>query len=109
MKFVTAKFFYTDGRIVTITSNIAQFNKLNGDISFQNDVKMVDNQKNKLISENLDMITSENHVKAYNNVKLTTYNGQFVIADKILFDSITKAFKISMHNDENNIKMKIIK
>ncbi len=109
MKFVTAKFYYTDGRIITITSNKGQFNKFSGDISFQNDIKMIDNQENKLTSENLDMFVSKNHVEAYNDVKLTTYSGQFVVADKILFDSITKAFKISMFSKDDNIKMKLIK
>ena len=109
MEFVTAKFYYKDGRIVIITSDIGQFNKSNGDISFQKNIKMVDNVKNELTSENLDMLISKNYIAAYNDVKLVTGDGQFVIADRILFDSIKKSFKISMHNKDNNIKMKLVK
>ena len=70
---------------------------------------MIDSEENKLTSKNLDMLVSENYASAYNNVKLTTLNGQFVIADKIKFDAIKKIFKISMLDVGKKIKLKLIK
>ena len=70
---------------------------------------MVDSEENKLTSKNLDMLVSENYASAYNDVKLTTLNGQFVIADKIKFDAIKKIFKISMLDVGKKIKLKLIK
>ena len=109
MTLITATFLYKDGRTVIVTSDEGQFNKRNGDIKFRENVKMIDNEENKLTSKNLDMLVSENYASAYNNVKLTTLNGQFVIADKIKFDAIKKIFKISMLDVGKKIKLKLIK
>ena len=78
-------------------------------IPFEKNVKMIDSEYNKLTSENLDMLISEDYAAAYDNVTLTTMNGQFVIADKIKFDSIKKTFKISMLEKDKKIKVKLIK
>jgi len=109
MTLITATFRYKDGRTVIVTSDRGQFNKINGDIKFRENVKMVDSEENKLTSKNLDMLVSENYASAYNDVKLTTLNGQFVIADKIKFDAIKKIFKISMLDVGKKIKLKLIK
>ena len=93
MTVITATFHYKDGRTVIVTSDRGRFNKRNGDIKFRENVKMVDSEENKLTSKNLDMLVSENYASAYNDVKLTTLNGQFVIADKIKFDAIKKYLK----------------
>ena len=109
MTLITATFHYKDGRTVIVTSDRGRFNKRNGDIKFRENVKMVDSEENKLTSKNLDMLVSENYASAYNNVKLTTLNGQFVIADKIKFDAIKKIFKISMLDVGKKIKLKLVK
>ena len=109
MTLITATFHYKDGRTVIVTSDRGRFNKRNGDIKFRENVKMVDSEENKLTSKNLDMLVSENYASAYNDVKLTTLNGQFVIADKIKFDAIKKIFKISMLDVGKKIKLKLIK
>ena len=106
---IIAKYYFKDGRIIVITSNAGEFNKLNGDISFQKNIKMVDSDENKLTAENLDMLISKNYATAYNNVKVFTNNGQFLITDKIFFDAQKKTFKISMFEKKEKVKMKLIK
>ena len=108
MQFITAKFYYKNGRVVIITSDLGEFNKINGDIRFKKNIKMTDSDDNKLTSENLDMLVSENYASAYNNVELKTPDGHFVIADKILFDGEKKSFKISMFDTNKNVKVKLI-
>ena len=109
MTSVRATFSYKDGRIVVITSYEAKFNKFSGDISFKKNVQMIDSDENKLTSQNLDMLISKNHAAAYEDVKLFTKNGQFLITDKIIFDAIKKTFKISMLEKEKKVKLKLIK
>ena len=109
MNTITARYYYKNGRIVVVTSDNALFNKVTGDIRFQNNIKMIDSDENKLTSENLDMLVEQNYAAAYNNVVLKTKDGQSVIADKIYFDSENKIFKVSMNNKNRNVKMKLIK
>ena len=70
---------------------------------------MTDSDNNRLTSENLDMLMSENYAAAYNNAELLTIDGQFILADKIMFDSTKKIFKISMLEKDKKIKAKLIK
>ena len=109
LEFVKVTFYYNDGRVVVITSNKGRFNKINGDLNFKENVKMIDSDNNRLTSENLDMLMSENYAAAYNNAKLLTIDGQFILADKIMFDSTKKIFKISMLEKDKKIKAKLIK
>ena len=109
MTSVRATFNYKDGRIVVITGDEAKFNKFSGDISFKKNVQMIDSDGNKLTAQNLDVLISKNHVAAYEDVKLFTKNGQFLITDKVIFDAIKKTFKISMLEKEKKVKLKLIK
>jgi len=109
MTFVTAKYHYKDGRTITITSNEGLFNKVNGDINFKENVEMIDGDNNKLTSDNLDMLVTKDYAIAYNEVKVLTNNGQFVFADQVKFDAIKKTLKISMVQENEKVKLKLIK
>lgn len=109
MKFIKTTFSFKDGRIVVITGDEGQFNKLSGDIRFQKNVKMIDSEKNTLTSENLDMLVSKNYMTAYVDVKFSTIDGQFLTTDKLFFDVTKKTFKISMFDYDKKVKLKLIK
>jgi len=98
--------FLKDERTVNIISDKGRYNKVTHDCFFEENVKATDGET-KIFAENLDLLATENFVKAYNNVKLNHPMGGFV-ADKIDYDLETKHFKASMFNDET-VKMKIIK
>ena len=54
------------------------------------------------------MIASEEYAKAYNNVEIFTYDGQTIVADQIKVDAVENTLKVSMFNDEEKIKLKLI-
>ena len=105
---IYAEYYFKGGRVVKITSDFAKFNKFNGDISFQDNIKMIDGDNNKLTAENLDMLISEDYASAYDDVIILTKDGQFLNADRIFFDVIKKTFKISMFSKNEKIKVKLI-
>ena len=108
MTYITAKYYYEDGGIITITSDEGLFNKNTGDINFIKNVKMIDQENNILTSDNLDMMATEEYANAYNNVEVFTYDGQTIVADQIKVDAVEKTLKVSMFNNEEKIKMKLI-
>ena len=101
MTTVVAYFFYKDGRIVTITSDEAIYNKVTNDMFFHINVKMVESE-NVLLADNIDVVSSENFVKAYNNIKFS--NGQnLMFADQMHIDLSKKTSDISMYGDKKVI------
>jgi LPS export ABC transporter protein LptC len=108
MSFVTAKYYYKNNRTIIITGDEGKLNKINGDLNFKKNVKMVDNNNNKLTANYLDMIASEDYVIAYNSVKVLTNEGESVLADRIKFDAIKNTLKISMLEQDEQIKIKLI-
>ena len=108
MTYITAKYYYEDGGTITITSDEGLFNKNTGDINFVKNVKMIDQENNILTSDNLDMMATEEYANAYNNVEVFTYDGQTIVADQIKVDAVEKTLKVSMFNNEEKIKMKLI-
>ena len=97
--------YLKDGRIVNIISDRGKYNKITHDCFFEENVKATDGET-KIFAENLDLLATENFIKAYNNVKLNHPMG-LIIADKIDYDFETKNFKISMFDDKA-VKMKVI-
>ena len=95
-----------DGRIIIITSDNGSYNKVSYDCFFENNVKAVDGETT-VLSENLDLITTEDFAMAYNDVFLTNDKGS-LRADKIHYDFETKYYHVSMFNDEK-VKIKLIK
>ena len=65
---------------------------------------MVTELNNKITSENLDLIMSENLITIYNNVK---YNGEkgFLIADKVDIDILRNTSNIFMFDKKNKVKV----
>ena len=59
-----------DGRVIIITSDKGIYNKISYDCFFENNVKATDGETT-VIAENLDLISTENTAKVYNNVFLT--------------------------------------
>ena len=97
-----------DGRIIIITSDNGSYNKVSYDCFFENNVKAVDGETT-VLSENLDLLASEDTAAVYNNVFLTNDKGS-LRADKVHYDFLEKYYKISMFDDKNNkVKIKFIK
>ena len=94
-----------DGRIVNITSNKGEYNKITYDCFFENNVKAADGET-EIFSENLDLLATKNSVEIYNNVILNYTTGS-LRADKIDYNFETKYFKVSMF-DEKAVKVKVI-
>ena len=108
MTYITAKYYYEDRGDITITSDEGLFNKNNGNINFEINVKMIDQENNILTADNLDMMATEEYANAYNNVEVLTHDGQTIVADQIKIDAIEKTLKISMFGNEKKIKLKLI-
>ena len=98
--------YLNDGRVVVITSETGKYNKSTYDCYFVSNVRATDGET-KIFAENLDLLATDNSVKAYNNVIMNNPTGT-LRADKVDYDFETKYFKISMF-DDSLIKMKVIK
>ena len=94
-----------DGRIIVITSDKGKYNKVTYDCYFEVNVKATDGGT-ILLSDNLDLVASDDIVSIYNNVRLNNDNGS-LIADKIDYDFETKYYKVSMFDDKR-VKVKLI-
>ena len=95
-----------DGRNIVITSDKGIYNKNTYDCYFQDNVKATDGET-ILLSENIDLLASQDTAVIYNNVILTDDRG-YLLADKVDYDFETKYYNISMFNDKR-IKVKLIK
>ena len=106
MEIVNAYFYLKDGRVVTVTSLFATYNRETNDIFFKDEV-IIDDGESQLYSDNLDIVTSSNFVKAYNSVRFSE-NANWMVADKIEIDLSKKISTISMYTDEQ-VKIKLKK
>ena len=95
-----------DGRVIIITSDKGQYNKVTYDCFFENNVKAIDG-KTTVLAENLDLLATEDSATVYNNVFLTNDEGS-LRADKIYYDFETKYYQVSMFSDKK-VKIKLIK
>ena len=102
---MNVKIHMTDGRIVVITSDSGRYNKSTYDCFFENNVKATDGET-VILSENLDLLSSDESATAYNDVILTNENGSLQ-ADKVDYNFETKYYKISMY-DNKKVKVKLI-
>ena len=94
-----------DGKAVIITGDKGKYNKETYDILVEGNVKASDNNT-IILSENLDLLASEDFVSIYNNVVLTNDDGS-LRADKINYDFENKQYKISMFSDKK-VKIRLI-
>ena len=98
--------YLTDGRIVNIISDQGTYNKVTYDCYFEKNVKATDGDT-VISSENLDLLATKNSVEIYNSVKLNYPTGSLA-ADKVNYDFETKYFKVSMFDDNETIKMRVV-
>ena len=100
---VLATIYLTDSSPVKITSKHANYNKINHETSFFENVK-VTHLIHKATSENLDISFKDNVASMYNNI---VYNkpGTNLKADRLEIDLITKNSKIFMDNKTEKIKI----
>ena len=101
---MNATIYMNDGRVITITSDIGRYNKMNYDCYFEKNVKAQDH-KTLILSDNLDLLSTEDYASVYNNVILKSDNGSLK-ADKINYNFDTELYEISMF-DDNSVKIKI--
>ena len=105
MTFMKAIIEMNDGRTIIITSDRGKYNKSTYDSYFEGNVKLTDG-KTIVLSENLDLLASEDYAYIYNDVSITNENG-FLLADKIDYNFETEKYNISMFNNDK-VKAKII-
>ena len=93
------------GRIINIISDSGSYNKSTYDCFFEKNVKAMDG-KTIILSENLDLLASEDIATIYNNVRLNSDKGSLQ-ADKIEYNFEKKFYRISMF-DDTRVKIKLI-
>ena len=100
---VVATIYLVDSSPVKITSKYANYDKINHETSFFENVK-VTHLIHKATSENLDISFKDNMASMYNNI---VYNkpGTKLKADRLEIDLITKNSKIFMDNKTEKIKI----
>ena len=100
---VVATIYLVDSSPVKITSKYANYNKINHETNFFENVK-VTHLIHKATSENLDISFNDNIASMYNNI---VYNkpGTNLKADRLEIDLITKNSKIFMDNKTEKIKI----
>ena len=97
--------YMNDGRIVIVTSDKGKYNKVTYDSFFIGNVKATDGEI-VILSENLNLLATENFASIFNNVVLTTDENS-LRADKIDYDFMTKRYHVSMFGNEK-VKIKIV-
>ena len=93
------------GKIINITSDSGSYNKATYDCFFEKNVRATDG-KTVILSENLDLIASEDIATIYNNVRLNSDKG-LLQADKVEYNFEKKFYRISMF-DDTRVKIKLI-
>ena len=103
MSKVNAKIILLDGSIVYISSLKAEYNTVNYDTKFLNDIKL-NFLENDINCNNLNIFFKDNLLEAYNNL---IYKNLDIIlsADKIEIDLLTKHSKI-FNFDDTKVKIK---
>jgi len=95
----------TDGRNIIITGNKGKYNKVTYDCYLENNVLASDGET-EILSDNLNLLSSNDSASIYNNVVVNSKNGQ-LRADKVDYNFESKYYKISMFDNEK-IKIKLI-
>mgnify|MGYP001461625462 FL=1 len=100
---VVATIYLVGSSPLKITSNYANYNKINHETNFFENVN-VTHLIHKATSENLDISFNDNLASMYNNI---VYNkpGTNLKADRLEIDLITKNSKIFMDNKTEKIKI----
>ena len=100
---VNAVMNFNNGTSVYLNSENANYNSLDNDTNFINDVELI-YLDHKIIADNMDVFFKNSKLEAYNNLVYSNSDID-VLADKVQIDLITKDTKIFMFN---NKKVKVI-
>jgi hypothetical protein len=98
--------YMNDGRIIVITSDKGEYNKVTFDCFFIDNVEASD-EGTVIRAQNLDLLATSDTATVYNDVVLINESGSLK-ADKVKYDFETRYYHISMFNNEK-IKMKLIR
>lgn len=105
MDLMIVNLYIDDGRVVVITSDKGNYNKITYDCFFEYNVKAEDGET-VITSENLELLSSKDFAKIYNNVLITNKSGMLK-ADQVNYDFKTRQYNVSMFNNEK-VKVKLI-
>ena len=97
--------YMNDGSIVNIQSDKGNYNKITYDCFFEDNV-VATHEETVVYSDNLDLLSSEDLVRVYNNVLLTDKKSS-LRADNIDYDFEKKLYQISRYSDKQ-VKIKIV-
>ena len=100
---VVATIKLNDSNPVRIVSKFANYNKINHETNFFEDVELT-YAEHTTISQNLDLSFKNNFISMYNNIVYKKPN-TMLTADRLEIDLITKNSKIFMDNKSEKIKI----
>ena len=81
----------TDGRNIIITGDKGKYNKVTYDCYLENNVLAFDGET-EILSDNLNLLSSNDSASIYNNVVVNSKNGQ-LRADKVDYNFESKYYK----------------
>ena len=88
---------------IIISSNYAEYNSVNLDTKFKGNVK-VNYEDNELLSQNVDLLLTDNLIKIYNNVFFNNKNLKSN-ADRIQYNISNDKAVIDMYDKSNKIEI----
>ena len=105
MKNVKVTIEMNDNRTIVIYADNGTYIKSTYDIYLRNSINASDGET-EILSDNLNLLSTEDSASIYNNVVVNNKNGQLK-ADKVDYNFESKYYKVSMFKDER-IKIKLI-
>ena len=96
----------SDNRIVVITSDKGSYNKIKYDCFFEENVKATDG-KTTILSQNLDLLASNDKAIVFNDVILTNDKSSLE-ADKIEYNFISNQYRVSMFKKNEKVNIKLV-
>mgnify|MGYP001166890472 CR=1 FL=1 len=100
---VMAKIIQKNDEIIFINSSVADYNKINNDTIFKEDVNVKYGDQS-IDADTINLNFSKNLINIEDNVYYQNNNAK-VNADKIEINILTKKLNISMNDQNNNVKI----
>ncbi len=100
---VKAKIIQKDENIIYINSNFADYNKINNNTTFKDNVKVKYGDQS-IDAETINLNFSKNIIEIQEDVYYKNNNAK-INADKIEINIETKKLKISMNNQEDDVEI----
>ena len=107
MKFVEAKFYFKDGTVLNVSSDIGIYNNISLDMVFKGDVR-AKYEGSHLFAQKAEYSNSKSFLIISEKVKIKDIRGTMV-ADKLLFDIKKQTLNIASFKDDKinaNINLK---